>query len=71
MMNQNFIDAINVADFLISLMNLESNTTQNDKQEIEEHVTNQIKSLLDKVNFHLESQDKKIDSILQKLEELQ
>lgn len=71
MMNQNFIDAINVADFLISLMNLESNTTQNDKQEIEEHVTNQIKSLLDKVNSHLESQDKKIDSILQKLEELQ
>ena len=71
MMNQNFIDAINVADFLISLMNLESNTTQNDKQEIEEHVTNQIKSLLDTVNSHLESQDKKIDSILQKLEELQ
>ena len=69
-MNQNFMDALTLVEFVISVMNLEANTTQNDKQEIEEHVTNQIKSLLGEIHSHLESQDNKIDAILAKLEEL-
>ena len=70
MWNQNFVDTINVLDFLISLQNLNENTKQTDKQEIEEHFNSQLNNVLGEIQSHLENQDKKIDAILQRLEEL-
>ena len=67
-MNRNFLDTLTLIEFVISLMNLEANMTQSDKQELEEHVSDQMHTLLDEIHSHLEAQDAKIDLILQKLE---
>ena len=63
-----FLDMLNIASFCIGLMNLNSNLTQNDKQELEEQLNKSVQKLLQEVHTHLEQQDKKIDLILKKLE---
>lgn len=68
MWNQNFVDTINVLDFLISLQNLKENTVQTDKQELEEHFNTKLSSLLGEIQSHLEEQDRKINLIMNKLE---
>lgn len=68
MWNNNFVDTINVLDFLISLQNLQQNTEQTDMQELEEHFNNQLKGVLGEIHSHLEAQDKKLDMIMKKLE---
>ena len=70
MWNKEFIDSINVLDFLISLQNLRENDEQTDKQELEEHFNSQLNNALGEIQSHLESQDKKIDTILSRLEAL-
>lgn len=70
MWNKEFIDSINVLDFLISLQNLRENNEQTDKQELEEHFNSQLNNALGEIQSHLESQDKKIDTILSRLEAL-
>lgn len=70
MWNKEFIDNINVLDFLISLQNLRENNEQTDKQELEEHFNSQLNNALGEIQSHLESQDKKIDTILSRLEAL-
>ena len=68
MWNQNFVDTINVLDFLISLQNLKENTVQTDKQELEEHFNTKLNALLGEIQSHLEEQDRKINLIMNKLE---
>ena len=63
-----FLDMLNIASFCIGLMNLNSNLTQNDKQELEEQLNKSVQKLLQEIHTHLEQQDKKIDIILKKLE---
>ena len=63
-----FLDMLNIASFCIGLMNLNSNLTQNDKQELEEQLNKSVQKLLQEIHTHLEQQDKKIDLILKKLE---
>lgn len=65
-----FLDNINLMSFFISLMNLNENLTQNDKQDLQKFLENESKIILDKVQKHLQIQDQKIDLILEKLEEL-
>ena len=67
-MNQNeqlsFIDLLSIMSFCIGLMNLEINITQED-------VDNQTQTILNELHGHLEIQDKKLDNIIQRLEELE
>ena len=66
----NFIDTLSVASFVIGLMNLNENLTQNDKQDLMKELNNKSDLLLKEVHQHLESQDKKIDMILQELKKI-
>lgn len=66
--NNNFLNLINIADFVIGIMNLQENLTQSDKQDIVDKLGNESDIILNKINEHLEQQDKKIDRILEILE---
>lgn len=63
----NFLDLINLMSFCISLMNLNENITQNDKQEMMQELSKKTDLLLREIHQHLENQDKKIDMILEKI----
>ena len=64
-----FLDILNIASFLIGIENLEMNLDQNDKQDLQQNLSEATDKLLAEVHAHLESQDKKIDEILKRLEE--
>lgn len=68
MFNYNYIDYVNLLDLAISLQNLRSNTSQEDRQKLEEHFNNKLNTLLKEIHNHLQKQDEKIDLILQKIE---
>ena len=65
-----FLDNVSLMSFFISLMNLNENLTQGDKQDLQKELENKSKIILDEIQKHLEIQDQKIDLILEKLEEL-
>ena len=65
-----FLDNVSLMSFFISLMNLNENLTQNDKQDLQKSLENKSKIILDEIQKHLQIQDQKIDLILEKLEEL-
>lgn len=65
-----FVDLLSVASFCIGLMNLDENLTQNDKQELQQDLSNNIQKILDEIHGHLQNQDEKIDLILKELEGL-
>ena len=65
--NNNFIDTVNVLDFLISIKNLQENTAQTDQQNFEEQINEKIQLALKEIHSHLQEQDKKIDLIMKKL----
>ena len=69
-MDQNYIDAVNLAGFILGIMNYQENLTQNDKQEIIEEFNNKLKLVLEKINNHLKEQDRKLDLILEELRRL-
>ena len=66
-----FIDILSVASFLIALENLDENMTQNDKQELQSDLANKSNSILKEIHKHLEEQDRKLDTIIERLEGLQ
>lgn len=61
---QNFFDALNVASFVIGLMNLNENLTQGDKQDIMGNLSEKSDIILKEIHAHLEEQDEKINKIL-------
>ena len=61
------LDILGIASFVIGVMNLDENLTQNDKQELQEELSNKINLLLNEIHGHLQSQDDKIDEILRRL----
>lgn len=65
-----FLDAIGLASFLIGLQNLDMNLTQDDKQDIQHTFDNRLSQTMSEVHAHLEIQDKKIDEILERLEDM-
>lgn len=69
-MNQDMVDMLNLAGFIINIMNLQENLTQGDKQDLLEEFNNKMKLVLNSVNAHLQEQDEKIDKILEILESL-
>ena len=66
--NNNFLNLINIADFVLGVMNLQENLTQSDKQDIVDKLGKESDVMLNKIHEHLEQQDKKIDRILEILE---
>ena len=62
-----FLDIISLMSFCISLMNLNENLSQGDKQDILENFSRNADFLLDEIHTHLDNQDKKIDQILEVL----
>lgn len=70
MSNEEFINAVNIASLVIDIMNYQENLTQTDKTEILQNSQNISDLIINKIDNHLQNQDKKIDLILQRLEEL-
>lgn len=73
-MNNNqldFLDVVNILSFIVSIMNLNENLTQNDKQELIEDLNTVTQKLLKEVHAHLQQQDIKLDIINNKLEEIE
>ena len=65
--NNNFLNLINIADFVLGIMNLQENLTQSDKQDIVDKLGKESDVILNKIHEHLEQQDKKrILEILEK-----
>lgn len=64
-----FLDIISLCSFFIAIQNLDSNLTQDDKQELQNTVSQKTNELLNEIHSHLDMQDKKIDKILNYLEE--
>ena len=64
------LDTLNILSFIIGILNYNENLTQGDKQELMQEIDNKISLVLDKVQKHLEIQDKQLNIIIKRLEEL-
>lgn len=64
------LDTLNILSFIIGILNYNENLTQGDKQELMQEIDNKISLVLDKVQKHLELQDKQLNIIIKRLEEL-
>lgn len=69
-LNGNLLDAISMTNFILSLLNLNENLTQGDKQDLMSEFDNKTSNLLNEVHNHLERQDEQLKEILQKLGDL-
>lgn len=69
MLNYSYIDYVNLMDLAINIKNLRSNTSQEERQKLEEHFNTKLNGLLLEIHKHLQEQDNKIDLILKKLED--
>jgi hypothetical protein len=65
------LDTLNILSFIIGILNYNENLTQDDKQELMREIDNKISLVLDKVQKHLEIQDKQLNIIIKRLEELE
>lgn len=68
--NLDLLDALNIASFILALMNLDANLTQSDKQELMDRVDTTTQESIAVLTKHLIDQDAKLDDIIQRLEEL-
>ena len=65
------LDLLNIASFVIGLMNLEENLTQGDKQQLMQEFNNRADLLLGQIHSHLKDQDKKLNSIIERLDKIE
>ena len=65
------LDLITVLSFLISIENLDQNLTQNDKQELQQDLSEKAERLLNEIHGHLEAQDKRLSEIIERLEKIE
>lgn len=70
MFNSDALDAIALVSFLIGMANYNENLTQNDKDDIMNHLDQQTKNILVKVQDALEEQNCMLEQILEKLGEV-
>lgn len=68
-MNDEFLDIISLLSFIISVENLEQNLTQNDKQQLQNDLSEKADKILTEIHTHLEKQDKLLSDIWEKLNE--
>ena len=62
-----FLDIISIMSFCISLMNLDENLSQGDKQDLQNDLAKKMEIILQEIHGHLEKQDIKIDKILEEI----
>lgn len=62
-MNEQYINAVNILDFALQLMNYEQNLTQNDKQELLNELNDKANLLLSSIDQHLQDQDLRLKKI--------
>lgn len=60
-----FLDTVNLMSFCITLMNLNENLSQGDKQDLQHDLSEKMEIILKEVHSHLKEQDIKIDKILE------
>lgn len=63
-----FLDIITLLSFVISVENLEQNLSQNDKQDLQNDLSEKADRILTEIHTHLEKQDKLLTEILNKLQ---
>ena len=68
-MNDDFLDIITLLSFIISIENLEENLSQNDKQDLQNDLSEKADKILNEIHTHLESQDKLLKQIWERLNE--
>lgn len=61
-----FLDIITLMGFFVSIMNLNENLTQNDKQDLQQTFSDKADALLQEIHSHLQEQDRKIDELLER-----
>ena len=66
-----FLDFISLMSFGIALQNLDYNITQEDMQQADHNSAERADKILQEIHSHLQKQDDKIDTILERLEELE
>ena len=64
-----FLDIITLLSFVISVENLEQNLTQNDKQQLQNDLSEKADKILSEIHTHLEKQDKLLTDIWERLNE--
>lgn len=64
-----FLDIITLLSFVISVENLEQNLDQNDKQQLQNDLSEKADRILSEIHTHLEQQDKLLNEIWSKLNE--
>lgn len=64
-----FLDLLAIVSFFVGVSNYDMNLTQDDKQDLQNNLSDKANLLLDEIHGHLKSQDEKIDMILKLLEE--
>lgn len=62
-----FLDSVALLSFFLGVMNLEENLTQSDKQDIQDDLNGKIDVVLTEIHGHLEEQDKKLDTLLDRI----
>ena len=67
---QNFEYNLALASFILGIMNYQENLTQNDKQELMDNSSKIQDQIINKIDSHLEIQDRKINEILKRLDKL-
>ena len=63
-----FIDCVAIVSLILTIENLEQNLTQNDKQQLQNDLSEKADKILEEIHSHLEIQDSKINEILERLE---
>ena len=67
MNNQDFMDVIQIVSFIVGVQNYRENLTQNDKDDIMNHLDQQTKEILMSVRSELERQNAMLDEILKQV----
>ena len=62
-----FLDIVSLLSFFVGIENLDMNLTQDDKQELQNDLSTTTNRLLDEIHSHLAEQDRKLDIILERL----
>ena len=68
MRNQELMDAINIASYLIGVANYNENLTQNDKAEIMNKLDEQTKDILQQIEDAIIKQNEMLEEILRRLD---
>lgn len=67
--NDDFLDTLSVVGFIIGVMNYNENLSQSDKDDMLQHVSNEIQLLLEKLEKHIDEQNQMLKEILSKLDD--